>query len=523
MINFIEKFDPERIGIAAHALKRPDKPALIMDDHIVTYGALHKDTNALANALLELGIGPGDRISVLMHNSPEIMKVWTAAGKISVTPIPLSYRFKSDELAYIVNDSESKALIYGHELEEIIREAGPKFSSDSLIHICVGGVPSSGRLNLEYLIQRGSDGPPKVEMVARGVASSLAYTSGTTGRSKGVVKSSKKRLDNLLGTAYTFGLTYEDTHLVVGPLYHGAPFGLAACSLILGNKVVIMPRFDAENFLRLVQDHGVTTTFVVPTMLNRILNLPDSVKASYDISSLRVVIVGAEFFPFPLKKRVIEQFGEGKVFEFYGSTEISVVTYLRPEEQLAKPGSCGRPAMGSDIRLLDENKNEVPPGEVGILYAKSPFLLDAYYRNPEATKACYHQGYFTVGDMARVDEKGYYYIVDRAVDMIISGGVNIYPAEIEEVIYRHPVVYGAAVIGVPDPDWGEKIVAYVIPRSGHSLTGEEIITFVADNLASYKKPREVYFVKELPYSPSGKLLKRVLRDEYMKQGHKITS
>ncbi|MBW2561816.1 MAG: AMP-binding protein, partial [Deltaproteobacteria bacterium] len=264
----------------------------------------------------------------------------------------------------------------------------------------------------------------------------------------------------------------------------------------------------------LVDKYKVTTVWVVPTMLNRILNLPEEVRVRYDISSLKSITVGGESFPFPLKERAVEFVGEGKIFEFFGGTEISCVCYMRPEDQLKKPGSCGKPTMGNEIVLLDENKNEVPVGEVGIMYVKSPFLLDEYYKNPEATKANYHNGYFTVGDMARVDEDGFYYILDRAVDMIISGGVNIYPAEIEEILYRHPDIFDAAIIGVPDPDWGERIVAQVVPKVDAQLTEQDVKDYVGENLASYKKPREVYFVEELPYSSSGKLLKRVLREEY---------
>jgi fatty-acyl-CoA synthase/long-chain acyl-CoA synthetase len=515
MINFIEKFDPERIGVANHAKATPDKAALVMGDIRVSYGQLHTSTNQLANSLLRIGIKPGDRIALMMHNSPEILRAWTAAGKIAATPIAMNYRFKADELAYIVNDSESRALIYGHDLAKVVAEAKPRLQVPDVRFVCSGDPPLPGDLNLENLLETGAVTPPEVQPATHAVASSLAYTSGTTGRPKGVVRSSKNRLNTLLGYAHTFESTYDDIHLAAGPLYHAAPFGWAAYSLILGNTVVIMPRFDAEDFLRLIETHRATTTFVVPTMLNRIVNLPKKIRNAHDISSMRVITVAAEAFPFPLKKSVVDFFGEEKLFEFYGGTEISVVTYLRPEDQLRKPGSCGKPAMDSHIKLLDENKQEVPVGEVGILYIKSPFLLDEYYRNPEATQANYHDGYFTVGDMARADEEGYYYIVDRAVDMIISGGVNIYPAEIEETLYRHPAVYDVAVIGVPDPEWGERIVAYVVCKEGARATQEEITEHVAAHLASYKKPREVVFVEDLPYSPSGKLLKRVLREAHM--------
>jgi long-chain acyl-CoA synthetase len=523
MLDFTEKFDMSRVGIGNHARLQPDRPAIIIGDARITYGELHTLTNALANGLLDLGVRPGHRIAVLLYNSPEFLIAWTAAGKLAVTPVALNYRFRSDEIAYIVNDGDARALIYGDSFREVVRQAKPKFNRPGMVSICAGSVPAPGEFSLERLIRENDKSAPQVEAGAHCVAPSLIYTSGTTGRPKGVVRGVKNRLNSLLGYAYTFESTYDDTHLVAGPLYHSAPFAWAAFSSVLGNTLVIMPRFDPETFLRLIQEHRVTTTVVVPTMLNRIVNLPDSVKGKYDLSSLRVITAGAESFPFALKKKTVEFVGEGKLFEFYGGTEISIVTQIRPEDQLRKPGSCGTPAMGSRIRLLDENMRDVPLGEVGVLYVKSPFLLDEYFHNPEATRKSTHEGYFTVGDMARADEDGFYYIVDRAVDMIISGGVNIYPAEIEEVLYRHPGIYDAGVIGVPDPDWGERIVAYVIPKPGVSLTADEVIRHVSDNLASYKKPKEVMFVDELPYSPSGKLLKRELRDMYRRGTPRSTS
>lgn len=523
MIDFTKKFDPDRIGIATHAKRVPDRAALIMNDRVLTFEELDRRTNALANALLQLGIEPGDRISILMHNSPEIMQAWGAAGKAALIPIALNYRFKEDELAYIINDSESKALIYGQEFERVVNASRPKLTIPPLVYICLGGSSSPDVLDLDEMIRKAPDAPPQIETDSRGVAPSLVYTSGTTGRPKGVFKKSRNRLNTLLGYAYIFESTYDDTHLVAGPLYHAAPYAWAAYSLILGNTIVIMPRFDAQEFLRLIQEHRVTTMWVVPTMLNRVLNLPPKVREGYDISSVRAMTVGGESFPFPLVKKAVEYFGEGKIFEFFGSTETSCVTYMRPEDQLRKPGSCGKPAMGCDIKLLDENRNEVPVGEPGIMYVRSEFLLDGYYKNPQATRENYHNDYFTVGDIARVDEEGYYYIVDRSVDMIISGGVNIYPAEIEEVLYGHPDLFDASIIGLQDPEWGEKVVAYVVKKKNADIRKEDIIDYVGERLASYKKPKEVIFVDEIPYSPSGKQLKRVLREKYVGQSKSHSS
>jgi len=514
MADYTSMFDSAMIGVASHAKRRPHEPALIMNDVVVTWSELDKKTNALGNALLQLGVCQGDRIAILFYNSPEILQAWSAAGKIGVTPVALNYRFKGDELSYIIKDSGAKVLLYGHEFEPVISDAKSKLTGLSVTYVCSGGSPSPGVLDLEELMKKADDAPPQIETDSRGVASSLIYTSGTTGRPKGAFKTSKNRLNNLLAYAHYFESTHDDIHLVAAPLYHAAPYGWAAFSLILGNPLIIMPRFDAENFLRLIQEYKITTTFVVPTMLNRILSLPEEVRNRYDISTLRVMTVAGESFPFTLKKEVIEYFGETRVFEYLGGTEIGLVTYLRPEDQLRKPGSCGKPFVSVDIKLLDEDKNEVPVGEPGIMYIKSDFLLNGYYNNPEATKANFYDGYFTVGDVARVDEEGYYYVVDRAVDMILSGGVNIYPAEIEEVLYGHPDVYDVSVIGAPDPDWGEKIIAYIVTKENKTVRKEDIIEYVGQRLASYKKPKEVIFVNEIPYNPAGKQLKRVLRNEY---------
>lgn len=349
------------------------------------------------------------------------------------------------------------------------------------------------------------------------VPPTLAYTSGTTGKPKGVFRTGAKRFDYLMWQADLCGARHDDVHLVAGPIYHAAPFAWGAFSLLLGNKVVIMPRFEAETFLRLVSEHKVGTTFMVPTMMRRLLNLPDEVRRKYDISSLRSITIAGEPFPYAIKKRCIEYFGEGKLFEFYGGTEIGVATHLKPEDQLRKPGSCGQTLEDIDILVLDDERREVPVGEVGNFYVKSPFLLDGYHNNPAATAANFYNDYFTVGDMGYVDEEGYYYLVDRAVDMIISGGVNIYPAEIEEVLYQHKGILAATVIGVPDSAWGEKVIACIVRHPGADLTAEQVIDHVGGNLATYKRPKEVIFLEELPLSTTGKVLKRELRRRYIDQ------
>ncbi|MBU3947308.1 MAG: AMP-binding protein [Proteobacteria bacterium] len=512
--NYINNINTEKLGIAKHAIRIPQRPAIIMNDITISYRELDRTGNILANSLLQLGVIPGSRVSVLMSNCPEIIYIWHACGKILTTPVFINYRFKEDEVAHIINDSKSKILIYDYQFEKIISGIKDKIQNPEMVYVCVKGPAQSDTVEFNNLINTNIDNYPIIENSGYGMASSLIYTSGTTGRPKGVVRNSENRLNIMLLYASITGWDFDDIHIVAGPLCHTAPLSFATCSFLFGNTVVIMPKFEARKFLELIQKHRVSSTFVVPTMLNRICNLPKEILNSYDISSLRLIIVTGEAFPFSLKKKAVECFGDDKIYEMYGGTELSCVTCLRPEDQIKKPGSCGKAAPGVDVMLLDADRNEVQIGETGKIYVKSPFLLGGYYENPEATETNYHNGYFTVGDMARMDEEGYYYMADRDVDMVISGGVNIYPAEIEEVLHNHREIYDASVIGVPDHHWGERLVAYVVLQKNSAIGEQDIIDYVKDKLASHKKPKEVIFIDEIPSSTSGKKLKRVLREQY---------
>lgn len=515
MLDWSRKFDPAKIGIEKNAALDPGKIAFITGDKRVSFGQLYRESNALAHVLLTLGMQPGDNLASLFHNSSETYMIWAAAAQIGVTALALNFKLKGSEVAYILEDSRCKLLLYDHHFQGLVEELKQRMPNAAPIMIRAGAGPSADPMCLETLMARGSCRPVPRAEPSRQVPPTLAYTSGTTGRPKGVFRCAANRLHYLILQAYLFGAEHHDVHLVAGPLYHAAPFAWGAFSLLLGGTVIVMPKFDAETFLRLVAEHRVTTTFMVPTMMHRILHLPAEIRDRYDRSSLRSITIAGEPFPFAMKQRTIECFGEGKIYEFYGGTELGVVTYLRPEDQLRKPGSCGQPIEDEiDILILDAEKKPVPAGEVGVLYVKSPYLLDGYHNNAEATKACFHQGYFTVGDMGYVDGQGYYYIVDRAVDMVISGGVNIYPAEIEEILYRRADLNAAAVIGVPDPEWGEKLVAYVVPRPGAAADAQRIMAYIGDHLAAYKRPKEIIFVDALPTSSTGKVLKRELKKGY---------
>jgi fatty-acyl-CoA synthase/long-chain acyl-CoA synthetase len=353
--------------------------------------------------------------------------------------------------------------------------------------------------------------PPRV---GEGFGASIIYTGGTTGKPKGALRRGIDPRDLMDTLGAMDLLDPEHVHLVAGPMYHSAPGGLALYTHLVGGTVVIMPKFDPEDALAHIERHRCTSTFMAPTLLKRIVDLPGPVRARYDVSSMRAIIMAAAPCPMSVKEGVMAYFGPA-LYEFYGSSELGVNTVLRPEDVLRKPGSCGRAAPGKEIALLDDEGRPVPTGEPGELYVRRcPGILDEYYRDPGATEKMRRGEWYTVGDVAYVDADGFYYICDRKRDMIISAGVNIYPAEIEDVLHRHPKVLDAAVFGVPDEEWGERVHAALHVRPGEGLTGPEVIAFCRQHMADYKVPREVSFHDVFPRDAAGKLLKRQLREPY---------
>lgn len=473
---------------------RGDEVALADGERILTRAQWDRRASALARGLAaEHAIGPGDRVAVKMHNRCEYFELTFALAKLGATPVAVGFRLAPDEVTYILGDSEARTLI-----------------TDD---------PALDGLHLgeeyEALLERHAQGERPLSGT-NPAAASIVYTSGTTGRPKGAVREFDAQkmaaLGELLG-AMLAKLRFEPggVHLMVCPNYHAAPPFYASFTLALGGRVVIQPRFDAERALALIAAERVTTTFMVPTMLNRIASLPDEVKGRHDTSSLRAVVSGGAPFPAALKEPVIALLGDDVLFDMYGSTETGNVTLLEPPDHARKPGSVGRPLPGVKLRVLGADGNELPAGERGEIYIKSPLTVDGYHGNAEATAASIRDGYFTVGDIGYLDEDGYLYIVDRVKDMIIAGGVNIFPAEIEEVLREHPGVFDAAVIGLPDDDLGERAHAVIQAREGQSVSDEELLALCESRLAKYKWPRSFERVDELPRNPFGKVLKKDLR------------
>ena len=505
--------------LTAYAESQPVKLAVIDDRGgagIVqwTYAELEAAANRLGNALLSLGAKPGQKVIWCGPNSVPVVAVINAARKIGVVAVPLNYRLTAEEARYVIEHSDAEIAYVDAEYAHLF--AGLAGEIDKLRHVIVFGGPApAGMLSSEELTAGGSTEPPDVGD-AVGTGGTMIYTSGTTGKPKGAVRYAT---DTETGLALVSLLGYrpDDIYITSGPLYHSGPGAFMGIGLLFGQTIVVQRKFDAEDWLRLVDKYQVTSTFSAPALVRMVCALPPEVKARYDRSSMRVMIANAAPWSFALKQQYVADFPPESLWEIYGSTELGVDCVLKPEDQLRKPGSCGEPAPGIEIVLFDEDGNVVTgtgPGHPGELYVRSKGVFDEYYKQQDSYDAASRGNFHTVGDIAYRDDEGFLYICDRKTDMIISGGMNIYPAEIEAALEQHPAIYDVAVFGIPSEEWGEVVHATVVLAPGASLTAGEITAFGKQHLASYKVPRSVDFIEELPRTGSGKILKRQLRAPY---------
>jgi acyl-CoA synthetase (AMP-forming)/AMP-acid ligase II len=504
--------------LTAYSITQPDKPAVI-DDRAggevrqLTYRELNERANQLANVLLGMGVVPGDsKVVWCGQNSIGLVVMINAARKLGVTAVPLNYRLSDEEAAYVTDHCDATIVYVDAEFAPMftrIRGELPKVEH----YLVFDGDTPDGMVAIDPLIDAASKGEPEVpEAVEPG--STMIYTSGTTGKPKGALRRGTGGAAQSAALLAHIGYTPDDVYMPTGPLYHSGPGGFMGIALVLGQTVVLQRKFNAEDWLRLVQTYRVTSTFAAPTPIRMVCNLPDEVKAKYDVSSMRRMIANAAPWSFALKQMYLAYFPAESLFEVYGSTELGVNCVLRPEDQLRKPGSCGLPAPMVEIKLFDDEGNEVTgvgPEHTGELFVKSPSVFADYYKQHDKFLADNKHGYQTVGDIAYRDDEGYIYICDRKKDMIISGGMNIYPAEIEAALEHHADVLEVAVFGVPSEEWGETVHAVVVVREGGSMTADDVVAFAKEHLAGYKVPRSVSFVDELPKTGSGKILKRELR------------
>ncbi len=502
--------------LAVHADTNPHKPALVCGPDTIDFATLSRQANKAARMFLQTGCEPDDRVAIMTFNSIHGFEISNGLRRAGLVAVPVNYRLRGSEVAYLLNDSGASAVVADANHVDVVEEARAGVEGRRTF-IAIAKTSPDGWLLFDRLMTSAPDAAPDIEG-AGGLGASMIYTSGTTGHPKGAWRPNGVNIENVLQVISIFELSQSDVHLMCGPGYHSGVAFFAALHQVLGATVVIQPKFDAEDALDLIERHRVTTTFMAPTLLQRLVDAQEA--RPRDTSSLRALILGAAPCPITLKHRAEAAFGQ-VLWEFYGATETGINTVLRPEDQLRKPGSCGTAVPGQEIRLADAEGREVPDGEPGELMVRNTWLAE-YYRRPDATGDSFHDGFFSVGDVAYRDHEGYYYICDRRVDMIISGGVNIYPAEVEAVLHAHPAVMDAAVIGIPDEHWGESVKAVVQLRRGTSATEQELIDFCAAQLAGYKKPRSVDFVHELPRDAAGKLLKRKVREQYWaRAGRKV--
>jgi acyl-CoA synthetase (AMP-forming)/AMP-acid ligase II len=496
--------------IAAHAARIPDRPALIEDGRALTWSQLLEQRNRLASALAGLDVAPGEHVVVYAHNSIDVPVATAAIRAARAIPVPMNHRLVADEVSYILDDSEAVAVFAGDAFLPLVERVRGR--AGKVRHwILIGAERRPWAHHVADLIAGGS---PEPSESGRGLGGSMIYTAGTTGHPKGALR---RAVDPSSVVERMRELDLADpthVHLVAGPLYHSAPGAFALAAHLFGCSVVVMKRFDPETALATIERHRCTSTFMAPTLLKRIVDLPREVRARYDVTSMRVIVVAGAPCPMKVKEDAIRCFGP-VLYEFYGSTELGINTILRPEDVLRKPGSCGRPAAGLELAILDDDGYPVPAGKPGELHVRRyGGVFDEYYRKPEATRQTRRGDWLSVGDVAYLDDEGFVYICDRKRDMIISGGVNIYPAEIEDALHRHPRILDVAVFGVPDDEWGERVHATVQVRPGEALTVDEVVRFAREHLADYKVPREVSLVDALPRDSAGKLVKRLLREPY---------
>ncbi|WP_291211792.1 class I adenylate-forming enzyme family protein [Hydrogenophaga sp.] len=506
-------------AVATHARLTPDKLAVRDSRRRLSFAQWDRRASQLGAALLGLGLVPGDRVGVIAYNCLEWVEIYAGMARAGLVVVPLNFRLTGPEMAYILGHADVAAVITGPEFCATLDGVRGELALPPGRHVVLADHAPAGWLGYEALMA-GAPAEPVFERVPPERMCALMYTSGTTGRPKGAIRNHGGNTLIALATALEMGFTRDDTALLVMPLCHANSLYFGSTFIHLGATIVIDDRrsFDPEALLKTLAEDRVTFTSLVPTHYIMLLALPDEVKARYDLSAVGKLMISSAPARQDTKRGIMELFPNGHLYELYGSTEAGWVTLLRPQEQLRKLGSVGREWAGSGaIRLLDEERREVPDGEVGELFSRTAYVFDGYWHNPEKTAEAMDGEWCSVGDMARRDDEGFIWLVDRKSNMIISGGENVYPSEVEGVLGQHPKVRDVAVIGVPHEKWGETAKAVVVLHQGEVASEAELRDWCRQRLAGFKCPSEVVFINEgdMPRTATGKILHRVLRQRYI--------
>lgn len=506
--------------LVRNANKFPGKPAVVSEEQTITYRALNERVNRLASALIDAGLKKGERIGVLVHNSQQFIELYFAAAKTGSIFCPYNNHQRETELRDVIDYSTPKFLFVDKDYGEMIGALKDELVSVEK-YVCLQAPTWPFMTDYETFLSGGHIGEPGTKVSEDDVLS-IFFTAGTTGRPKGAMRTHRHLMSNAVAGVIELRVEYDESVLITFPMYHVACEDNIVRHTFMPNTFHLKKEggFNPVEVLEYIARERITRCQLVPTMIHSILQIPDLAK--FDLSSLRLILYAGSSMPVELLKQALQVFSCGFA-QMYGQTESGpLTTLLKPEDhvldgsdkKLQRLASSGRPAVNYEIRIVDDREEDVPVGEVGEVIGRSEAMMKGYWQMPEETEKKLKNGWLHTGDLGRMDEDGYVYIVERKNDMIISGGVNIYPREIEEVLYKHPAVSEASVIGFPDEHWGEVARAVLVLKEGAHTTEAEIKEFCGQHLAGYKKPKMVDFWRELPKSPQGKILKKEIRKHY---------
>ncbi|MDI6776809.1 MAG: long-chain-fatty-acid--CoA ligase [Syntrophales bacterium] len=502
----------------------PDRDAIVFEGKRWTYSQISERVNRLSNALTSLGVSKGDRCAIIQVNCPKYVESYCAAAKLGAIFVPLNFRAKADELSYMLDNAEAKILLVGKRYQEMVRTILPDLPT---VERCISLDSKEGDMSF-YEDILGASPPDEVfTEIEDDDITILMYTAGTTGRPKGVPLRHNAFVGYVLDNVDPASPDIEERNLLTVPLYHVAGIQAMLAAMYGGRTLVLMRQFEVREWMETVQRERASRAMLVPTMLKNVIDYPDFAKC--DLSSLRVITYGAAPMPFVVITKAMELMPWVRFINAFGQTETaSTITTLGPEDHIIEgtpeekekklkrlASSIGRPLPDVEVKIVDENRKELPYLEVGDILARGPRIMTGYWHDEQKTAQTFTpEGWLITGDRGYRDEEGYIFLAGRADDMIIRGGENISPEELENVLYSHPKVAEAAVIGVPDPEWGQQPMAIVVLKEGEVATAEEIIEYCHSRLAGFKRPRSVSFVDSLPRTPTGKVLKRILREQH---------
>ncbi|CCE00837.1 AMP-binding protein [Bradyrhizobium sp. STM 3809] len=505
--------------LSAHARMSPERTGARDLERAMSFSLWNERACRLANALLGLGLAKGDRVAILAYNCVEWCEVYAATAKAGLVALPINFRLTAPEVQFIVQNAEASAVIVQDDLIGLVEEARKDLgiAADRFIHFGTRPRPAGYR-GYEDIIAQASAREPD-QQVALSDPWTLMYTSGTTGKPKGVLRSHRSAVLLSMVTEIELKLSRNDGALLVMPMCHANSLNFFGAFGYIGgvNSIYSRKSFDPEHAVKTLADGGSTFTSLVPTHYIMMLDLPRAIRTQHDFSAVTKLMISSAPARPETKREVMEMFPKSGLYELYGATETGWVTMLHPHEQFTKLGSVGRECVGAaPIRILDEAGNEVPDGEAGELYSSNAHTFDCYWRLPDKTKEAFRGDYCSVGDMARRDADGYIHLADRKSNMIISGGENIYPSEVEALVGAHPSVKDIAVVGLPDDKWGERVHAVIVPRDGMTVKECELVDWAKERLAGFKRPRSYAFItdSEMPRNATGKILHRELKKRF---------